>query len=138
MRSRTWKAGVAVIAGFLAAGTFLGWAQYAGRQGPIVRQNGSDDSLGTNRAWDAKRLNALNADRHKSMVSDTVKLVKLARQLDAEVASNPTDQLTPEELRKVEAIEKLARNVKTKMAQSFGGGPEIRPLVIPPRGPGED
>ena len=44
---------------------------------------------------ESKRMKALNADRHKSMVSDTDKLVKLARQLDAEIASNPTDDLTP-------------------------------------------
>jgi hypothetical protein len=72
----------------------------------------------------------MNADRQKSMVSDADKLVKLARQLDAEIASNPTDELTPEELRKVAEIEKLAHNVKAKMAQSFGGGPEIRPSPV--------
>ena len=76
-------------------------------------------------------MRAMNVDRHKSMVSDTDKLVKLARQLDAEVASNPTDALTPEQLRKVAEIEKLARNVKTKMAQSFEGGPRfIQPSVL--------
>lgn len=78
----------------------------------------------------------MNADRQKSMVSDTDKLVKLARQLDAEIASNPTDELTPEELRKVAEIEKLAHNVKAKMAQSFGGGPEVRPSPISVGGPG--
>jgi hypothetical protein len=44
--------------------------------------------------------------------------------------------LTPEEVQKLQAIEKLAHNVKTKMAQSFGGGPELRPPVIDTRGPG--
>jgi len=83
-----------------------------------------------------KRLRALNADRHKSMVSDANKLVKLARQLDAEIASNPTNELTPEELRKFAEVEKLARNVKTKMAQSFGGGPQYRPVPVPMAGPG--
>jgi hypothetical protein len=81
-------------------------------------------------------MRALNADRYKSMVSDTEKLVKLARQLDAEIASNPTDGLTPEEFQKLVAIEKLAHNVKTKMAQSFGGGPEFRSPIIDTRMPG--
>jgi len=85
---------------------------------------------------EAKRMKALNADRHKSMVSDTEKLVKLARQLDAEIASNPTDALTPEETQKLQTIEKLAHNVKTKMAQSFGGGPEFKAPMIDTRGPG--
>jgi hypothetical protein len=74
----------------------------------------------------AKRQQALNADRQKSIVSDTNKLVMLARQLDAEIASNPTDRLTSEELHKVGEIEKLARSVKAKMAQSFAGGPQFQ------------
>jgi hypothetical protein len=86
---------------------------------------------------ESKRMKALNADRQKSMVSDTEKLVKLARQLDAEIASNPTDGLTPQEVQKLAAIEKLAHNVKTKMAQSFGGGPELKSPIIDTRGPSE-
>ena len=85
---------------------------------------------------EAKRTKALNAERHKAMISDTEKLVKLARQLDAEIASNPTDALTPEETQKLQMIEKLAHNVKTKMAQSFGGGPEFKAPIIDTRGPG--
>ena len=80
-------------------------------------------------------MKALNTDRQRSMVSDTEKLVKLARQLDAEIASNSTDELTPEETQKLAAIEKLAHNVKTKMAQSFGGGPEFRSPLIDGRVP---
>src|SRR4051812_47470006 len=85
---------------------------------------------------ESKRMKALNADRHKSMVSDAEKLVKLARQLDAEIASNPTDGLTPQEAQKLVAIEKLAHNVKTKMAQSFGGGPELKSPILDIPGPG--
>jgi hypothetical protein len=62
--------------------------------------------------------------------------VKLARQLDAEIASNPTDGLTPQEVQKLAAIEKLAHNVKTKMAQSFGGGPELKSPILDIPGPG--
>jgi ABC-type lipoprotein export system ATPase subunit len=80
-------------------------------------------------------MKALNTDRHKSMVSDAEKLVKLARQLDTEIASNPTNELTAGELQKVAAIEKLAHNVKFKMAQSFGGGPELRSPLIDVGGP---
>jgi len=72
--------------------------------------------------YEQRRMNALNTDRHKSMVSDTEKLLILARQLDAEIAANSTDGLTSQEMKKVAEIEKLARNVKEKMARSFGGG----------------
>jgi hypothetical protein len=99
-------------------------------------QNDVDGAVERNPNWSQDRLRLLNAERHKSMVSDSEKLLKLARQLDAEIASNSTDELTPEELHKVGEIEKLARSVKAKMAQSFGGGPEVRPSAIPLGGPG--
>jgi len=123
-----------VITALVLTGALLGWAQFGSRgTGQITRQGGSDDTYAANAnaTWDAKRMKALNADRHKSMVSDTEKLVKLARELDAEVASNPTEELTPQEMHQVATIEKLAHNVKTKMAQSFGGGPELKPPVFP-------
>jgi hypothetical protein len=75
----------------------------------------------------AKQLQALNAERQKSMVSDTDKLLKLAKELNADVGSN-TEQLTQVELRKLADIEKLARNVKQKMSVSFVGGPAYQQL----------
>src|ERR1039457_6815707 len=42
-----------------------------------------------------KRMSRLNADRHKNMVTDANKLLKLAQELDAEVAANRSDALTP-------------------------------------------
>ncbi len=69
------------------------------------------------------QLQAINAERQKSMVSDTEKLLKLARELNAEVAAGTANSLTAGQLRKVAEIEKLAHNVKKKMAYSVGGGP---------------
>jgi len=86
----------------------------------------------------AKRLHALNADRQKSMVSAADRLLSLARQLDAEIASNPTGQLTLEEIHQAAEIEKLARAVKEKMAQSFVGAPGFNPPPMSLGGPGED
>ena len=63
-------------------------------------------------------LRMLNAARQKSMVTDAAKLLKLARQLDAEVAAANGDSFTPEQLRKIARIEKLARNVKEEMSSS--------------------
>lgn len=123
--------------GLLIAGAWLVSAQFSpsGTRIPNARPSfGNDPDVDA--VTEQKRMRALNADRHRSMISDTEKLVKLARQLDAEIASNPTDTLTPEEIQKLAAIEKLARNVKTKMAQSFGGGPEFKQPLIDMRGPG--
>ncbi len=124
------------------AAALLGWAQYApssssplGNLPGARTQSEADPAIETEPVWGEKRMHALNADRHKSLVSDTDKLVKLARQLDAEIASNPSDGMTPGELHKLGEIEKLAHNVKTKMAQSFEGGPGFRPLTIPVGGP---
>jgi hypothetical protein len=83
-----------------------------------------------------KRMSRLNADRHKNMVTDANKLLKLAQELDAEVAANRSDALTPDELHKIAAIEKLARSVREKMAISFGGEPQFRDPGFPAGMPG--
>ncbi|WP_348262003.1 hypothetical protein P8935_19640 [Telmatobacter sp. DSM 110680] len=132
------------MAGLALAGALLGWAQYSPTGGGSVAQSipgprplGVGGGIENDPVFGAKRLRAMNADRQKSMVSDTDKLVKLARQLDAEIASNPTDDLTPEELHKVAEIEKLARNVKAKMAQSFDVGPKVGSQSMPLGGPNQ-
>jgi hypothetical protein len=132
-----------VIAALVFVVALPGWAQFAPLGGgslgsvPGTRpQNDVDGAIERNPVWAEQHLRAMNVERHKSLVSDTDKLLKLARQLDAEIASNSTDEMTPEELRKVAEIEKLAHNVKAKMAQSFGGGPEVRPGPIPMGGSG--
>jgi len=126
------------LAGLVLAAALFGWAQYSptasgggGQLGSRPQGSGLNGSLETDPVFMAKRQQALNADRQKSMVSDTNKLVQLARQLDAEIASNPTDRMTSEELHKVAEIEKLARSVKAKMAQSFGGGPQFQQTPSP-------
>lgn len=149
MKARTcWIAGLAGLAATALTGDLLSRAQVVIQSGGSVSmqqgQSGSRGSSGfgigsgMDSVFAAKRLRALNADRQKTMVSDADKLLKLARQLDTEIASNPTEALTPEELRKLAEIEKLARSVKEKMAQSFSGGPQIQPPIMPIGGPGVD
>lgn len=74
-----------------------------------------------------KRLRALNAERQKSIVSDTNKLLKLARELDAEVESSDPSSPSPAQLKRVGEIEKLAHSVKEKMSTSLRGVPMVRP-----------
>ena len=78
---------------------------------------------------DQKRLRMLNAQRQKEIVSDTDKLLKLAKELNDEVAGSNPDTLTEAQLRKVAEIGKLARNVKEKMSYSLGGYPNLNPPV---------
>ncbi len=80
------------------------------------------------------RMRQLNAALHKSMVADTDKLVKLAIELNAEIASTNPSSLTSEQLRKVAEIEKLARSVKDKMKTTVQGTPvylDATPLPPP-------
>jgi hypothetical protein len=87
---------------------------------------GLEDAVNGNPIEEEKLLRALNADRQKSLVSDTNKLLKLVNELNAEVAHTNPDLLTPSQLRKVAEIEKLAHNVRDKMSTSVRGTPPYR------------
>jgi hypothetical protein len=70
-------------------------------------------------AVEHRRMQALNQERQKTIVSDTAKLLKLAGELDQEVKKSDSDSWTPDEMRKLMAIERLAREVKDKMTFSM-------------------
>lgn len=75
---------------------------------------------------DPKRMRVLNAERQKELVSDTQKLLQLARELNAEVSDANVAAMTDAQLRKVAEIAKLARSVKEKMSFSVGGYPSFK------------
>lgn len=81
---------------------------------------------------EAKRIAQLNAQRQKALVSDTEKLLRLAKELNEEIAQNNSQRLSSEQLRKVEEIGKLAHSVKDKMSFSVGGFPSFQPLTMQP------
>jgi hypothetical protein len=56
-----------------------------------------------------------NDERQRRLVSDTQKLLALTAQLKAEVASTGAETMSPEMLKQMEEIEKLAKSVKDKM-----------------------
>lgn len=124
----------AVLCGLVlvAGGIF---ARPAGQQ-PLPRVNqpsqnpfqGFDDP---DPAMATRRMRALNVERQQSMVSDTEKLLRLARELNQEVESSNPSALTPVQLRKLADIEKLARNVKQKMSISFTGAPTFQEPLRP-------
>lgn len=68
-----------------------------------------------------RRLRQLNAAQHEAMVADTRKLVKLVTELNAEIANSNAQKLTPEQMRTVAEIEKLAHSVRDKMRISVRG-----------------
>jgi hypothetical protein len=73
----------------------------------------------------ARQLRAFNAARQKSLVADTNKLVRLAKELEDEVSRANPDSFTPAQLRKMAEIEKLARSVRQKMTTTAPGAQEF-------------
>lgn len=103
-----------------------------GQQNPLSSDQSSSGPTG-DPAMEAKRLNALNAERQKTMIADTEKLVKLAEELNEEVNGSNEGQLTADQLRKVAEIEKLAHNIREKMSTSVRAAPSMMdsPAFIP-------
>lgn len=77
-----------------------------------------------------KRIRALNAERQKSLVSDAEKLLKLAKELNDELAQSDSGTMNAQQLHKVEEIGKLAKSVKEKMSFTAGGFPSL--TIQPP------
>lgn len=74
----------------------------------------------------------LNEQRQRSLVANTNKLLKLAKELNAEVNGGQAGELTKAQLRKVSEIEKLARKVKSEMSFGPVGAQTIEPSPFPP------
>jgi hypothetical protein len=102
---------------------------------PQIRQSsdGMEGNPNGSSIQDEKRLRALNAERQKSMVSDTNKLLMLVDELNAEIARSNPDSLTPAQMRKVAEIEKLAHSVRNKMSTTVQGAPPDRQPSFPRR-----
>ena len=97
-------------------------------------QNPFDDLGGMDPVTVERQLRALNAARQKSIVTDTARLLKLATGLKAEMGASNSDELTPAEMRELNEIEKLARNVRQEMSLTIGDGPAFRdPYALPVR-----
>ncbi len=75
-----------------------------------------------------ERMNALNIQRQKAIVSDANKLLKLAKELNEEIAAKNSGTYTNDQLHIIAEIEKLARSVKEKMVD----GVEQPSAVGPP------
>jgi hypothetical protein len=108
--------------GYAQSGTIngnrTGVHNYPEDTGSILTPNGSD---GIDSMQAEKRLNAMNEERQKALTADTAKLLKLATELNLEIAESNPGQLTPDQVRMVAEMEKLARSVREKMAMSLRG-----------------
>ena len=84
---------------------------------PVTDESAIDPVL------EQRQLHELNAKLHKSIVSDTDKLLKLVKELNAEIGGTNPASLTPAQLLKVAAIEKLAHNLRNEMRSSVKDPP---------------
>ena len=67
-----------------------------------------------------KNFEAANIERKKQIADDSAALLKLAAELKLEVDKTNKDTLSLTVIRKADAIERLAHNVKEKMKLSVG------------------
>jgi len=125
---------LATILVALACGGPLAWPQQQSTSRPLVisptRGTASDldvNSMGNSvdTIFRERRLRQLIAAQHKAMVSDTDKLLKLVIEFNAEIDNSTPAALTPEQLRMVAEIERLAHSVKDKMRSSVQVTPAI-------------
>lgn len=109
-----------------------------GRGSQAPSQMAVPGPVGPSPNFESRRIRQLNVERQKEMVSDAAKLLALTAQLNADVAKNHSETLTPDQLRTLAKIEKLAKSVKEKMSNPVQGTifqdsfpPPISPPVIP-------
>jgi hypothetical protein len=65
-----------------------------------------------------RRAKMMDSERRKLLVTDSDKLLKLATELNNQIAHSNPGSLTPDQLRMVAEIEKLARSVRDKMTMT--------------------
>ena len=88
------------------------------------------DIPSTDYSEEERRMRTLNAARQHEIKSDVNKMVKLAAELNADLASSKGDSLTRAQLHKLGQIEKLARDVKEKMIVLMNPG--LQPSDVRP------
>jgi hypothetical protein len=105
----------------------------SGRNGQNYPDNSGQFGKDSN-SPEKKRIKMLNAERQKALVSETEKLLKLAKEFNDELAAaDDSGRLSGQQLRKLDEIGKLAKSVKEKMSYSVVGVPDISPpLTIHP------
>jgi hypothetical protein len=91
-----------------------------------------DESPSMDAHMKAKRINQLNQNRQKAMVSDAEKLLRLAQELNNDANAGGASLSPAERMHKAAEIEKLAKGVKEKMTYAIGEPAEISPPFATP------
>ena len=101
---------------------FPGAAQYIPSKSQFPSQQSSPqktqaiDDFGVNDpATNARRIEAVNESRHKSVIKDAQRLLDLATELNAEIQCANPNGFMPAQLRRLGEIAKLAHHVEANM-----------------------
>lgn len=80
-----------------------------------------------------RQVKMLNIERQKVIVSDTEKILALARELNSDAASGYANLSDAERMHKADEIEKLAKTVREKMIFAVGIPPATNPYPVFPQ-----
>jgi len=95
-----------------------------------VRQAMMDPSMVfTDTKIEARQAKLLNVQRQQAIVTDTEKILQLARELEADANSARPTMSIAERMHKAEEIEKLAKTVREKMIYAIGAPPPPNPYA---------
>lgn len=121
LRTALWLALLLPVCGGFSQQTGAGVGQFptSNHHGYPPASDPLSSADGDNSVQAEKRLRSINIERQKSLVADTDRLLKLATELNSEIAKSNPGELSPVQLRKVAEIEKLAHNVRDKMVMSL-------------------
>lgn len=114
-------ASIAVAALALLVGQGLLRAQYVRYSPEIIRAPDANAQNDINQQkLDKQNFEKVNAERKKQIADESALLLKLAADLKTEVDKTDKDTLSITVIRKADAIEKLAHDVKEKMKLTVG------------------
>ena len=114
-------AGLTAVVLVMVVGGGLMRAQYVRYSPEIIRAPDANAQNDINQQKTQKEnFEAANATRKKQIADESALLLKLATDLKSEVDKTNKDTLSINVIRKADAIEKLAKDVKEKMKLSVG------------------
>lgn len=87
----------------------------------------SADFSGT--SIEARQARMLNLQRQQAIVTDTEKILQLARELDEDANSARPAMSLAQRMHKAEEIQKLAKTVREKMTYAIGAPPPPNPYA---------
>jgi len=110
------RAGVAQTSQANAGAVLSGQGALAAQRQALAGSDAGEGAFDSTIA--GRRAKMMNTERRKSLITDSDRLFKLASDLNNQIAHSNSGSLTPDQLRMVAEIEKLAHDVREKMTMT--------------------